>query len=87
MAYWACGGIAHAVTMIAALSVKLGITEHVNTALPETTVTREAETNAEIVALLKAGLGDLKHCRNKEQHTQFLVGLGLVIPLRMEAGD
>jgi len=63
--------------MIAALSVQLGITEHVHTALPETTVTREAETNAEIVALLKAGLGELKHCRNKEHHTQFLVGLGL----------
>jgi len=32
--------------MIAALCVKLGISERVRNTLPETTATREAETNA-----------------------------------------
>jgi len=54
VAYWARGGIAHAVTMIHALSVKLGITERVRAALPQTTVTREAN---------HGGLGDPRGTR------------------------
>ena len=87
LAYWARGSMAHADTMIAALCVKLGISERVRDALPETTATREAETNAKIVALLKTGLGELKHCRNEQQRIQFLVGLSLVMPPRMEEDD
>jgi len=79
--------MAHAVTMIAALCAKQGISERVRDVLPETAVTREAKTNAKIVALLKAVLGELKHCRNEQQCIQFLVGLALVMPPRMEAGD
>ena len=40
-----------------------------------------------IVALLKTGLGELKHCRNEQQRIQFLVGLRLGMPPRMEEGD
>ena len=53
LAYWARGSMAHAVTMIATRCVKLGISERVCNALPETTATREAETNAKIVALFE----------------------------------
>ena len=42
LAYWPRGSMAHAATMIAALCVKLGISERVRGALPETTATREA---------------------------------------------
>jgi len=51
--------------MIVELCLKLGICERVRNALPETTATREAETNAKILALLKAVLGELKHCKNE----------------------
>ena len=34
VAYWARGGMAHAVTMIVALTVKLGITKRVRNAIP-----------------------------------------------------
>jgi hypothetical protein len=56
--------------MIAALCVKLDISERVREALPETTATREAKTNTKIVALLKTGLSELKHCRNEQQRIQ-----------------
>jgi len=52
LAYWARGSVAYAVTMIAALCVKLGISERMRDALPETRATREAATNTKIVALL-----------------------------------
>jgi len=87
LAYWACGSMAHSVTMIAVLCVKLGISERVRDALPETRATRETATNAKIVALLKTGLGELKHCSNEQQRIQFVVGLSLVMPPRMEEGD
>jgi len=58
VAYWVRGGMAHAVTM----TVKLGITERVRNALPKTQTTRDAETNAKIVDLLKAGLA--KTCKD-----------------------
>ena len=70
-----------------ALCVNLGISERVRDALPETTSTRETETNTKIGALFKTGLGDLKHCRNEQQRIQCLVGLSLVMPQRMEKGD
>jgi len=75
LAYWARGSMAHAVTMIAALCVKLGISERVRDALPETIPTHEAVTNTKIVALLNFGHGELKHCRNEQQRIQFVVGL------------
>jgi len=56
VAYWACGSVDHAVTMIVALTVKLGITERVRNALPDTKTTRDAETNAKIVDLLGGGV-------------------------------
>ena len=59
--------MAHAVTMIVALTVKLGITERVRNALPETQTTRNAETKAKIVDLLKAGLAETKQCKNEQQ--------------------
>jgi len=67
VAYWARGGMAHAVTMIVALTVKLGITERVRNALPETQTTCDAWTNAKIVDLLKAGLAETKQCKNEQQ--------------------
>jgi len=69
VAYWVRGGMAHAVTimMIVALTVNLGITERVRNALPETQTTRDAETNAKIVDLLKAGLAETEQCNNKQQ--------------------
>jgi len=79
--------MAHSLTMIATRCVKLGISEGVRNVLPETTATREAETNAKIVALLKTVLGELKHCKDEQQRIQFLVGLNLVMPPRMEEGD
>ena len=79
--------MAHTVIMIAALCVKLGISERVRDALPETRATRETATNAKIVALLKTGLGELKHCSNEQQRIQFVVGLSLVMPPRMEEDD
>ena len=45
LAYWVRGSMAHAVTMIAALCVKLGFSERVRDALPETRATRGAQTN------------------------------------------
>ena len=57
--YWEHGGMAHAVTMIVALTVKLGITDRVRNALPETKSTRDAKTSTKIV-LLKAGLAETK---------------------------
>jgi len=62
--------MAHAVTMIAALCVKLGISEHVDVTLLQTTVTHNTKTKTKIVVLLRAGLGELplnqlKHCRNE----------------------
>jgi len=42
--------------MIVALTVKLGITEHVRNALPEMQTTRDTETNAKIVDFMKAGV-------------------------------
>ena len=86
-AYWARGSMTHAVTMIAVLCVKLGMSERVRDTLPETRATHEAETNTKIVVLLKIGLGELKHCRNEQQRIQFVVGLSLVMPPRMEEGD
>jgi len=80
VACWARGGMAHAVTMIVALTVKLGITERVRNALPET----DAETNAKIVDLLKAGLAETKHCTNEQQHIQYLIGLSYVMLARAE---
>jgi len=74
--------MAHTDNTMAALSVKLDIAERVRAALPETTVTREAETNTKIVALLKAGHGELKHyTKDSEQHrVQILFDLSLVMP-------
>ena len=59
--------MAHAVTMIVALTVRLGIREHVRNTLPETQTTRDAETNAKIVDLLKAGRAETKQCKNEWQ--------------------
>jgi len=87
LAYWARGSMAHAVSMIASLCVKLGISERVRDTLPETRATCESQTNVKIVALLKTGLGELKYCRNEQQRIQFIVGLSLVIPPRTEEGD
>ena len=42
--------------------------------------------DTKIVALLKTGLGELKHCRNEQQCIQFLVGLSLVMPPQREEG-
>jgi len=80
VAYWARGGMAHAATMIIALTVKLGVTEHVRNALPETQTTRDAETNAKIVDLLKAGLAETKKWKNEQQRIQYLIGLSYVMP-------
>jgi len=60
--------MAHAVTMIIMLTVKLEITERVRNALPETQTTSDAETNAKIVDLLKTGLAEIKHCKNEHEH-------------------
>ena len=73
----------HAVTMIVALTVKLGITERVRNTLPDTKTTRNVETNARIVDLLKAGLAETK----QEQRIQCLIGLSYVMPARAEQGD
>jgi len=67
VAYWARGGMAHAVTMIVALTVKLGITERVRNALPETQTTCDTWTTAKIVDLLEAGLAETKQCKNEQQ--------------------
>jgi len=87
VAYWARGGMAHAVTMIVALTVKLGITERVHNALPETQTTRDAETNAKIVDFLKDGLAETKHCKHEQQRIQYLIGLNYMMPARAEWGD
>jgi len=79
--------MAHSVTMIAVLCVKLGISERVRDALPETRATREANSNAKIVAPFETGLGELMQCTNGQQRIQFVVGLKLLITPRMEEGD
>ena len=60
--------MAHAVTMIVALTVKLVNTERVRNALSETKTTRDAETNAKIVDLLKAGLAETKQQRHAKDN-------------------
>ena len=79
--------MAHAVTMIVALTVKLSITERVRNALPETQTTRDAKTNVKIVDLLKAGLAETKQCKNEQQRIQYLIGLSYVMPARVEPAD
>jgi len=64
--------MAHAVTMIGALCVKLGISERVCDALPETRATREAQTNTkrcQVVHTLSSHLeGGPLYCGAKSRH-------------------
>ncbi len=45
-------------------------------------MTREADTNAKIVMLMKVALAETKHCRNEQQRQEFHVGLSYVMPPR-----
>ena len=44
-------------------------------------MTREADTNAKIVMLMKTALAETKHCRNEQQRQEFHIGLSYVMPL------
>ena len=45
-------------------------------------MTRETDTNAKIVMLMKAALAETKHCRNEQQRQEFHIGLSYVMPPR-----
>ena len=58
------------------------MTDSVFEALTPIAMTREAEKNAKIVMLMKAGLAETKHCRNEQQRQEFHIGLSYVMPPR-----
>ena len=77
--YWSLGNSALALKIIVGLIRKLDMTDSVFEALTPIAMTREAETNAKIVMLMKAGLAETKHCRNEQQRQEFHIGLDLDI--------
>ena len=82
IAYWSLGNSALALKIIVGLIRKLDMTDSVFEALTPIAMTREADTNAKIVMLMKAGLDDTKHCRNDQQRQEFHIGLSYVMPPR-----
>jgi hypothetical protein len=58
------------------------MTDSVFEALTPIAMTREADTNAKIVMLMKAALAETKHCRNEQQRQEFHIGLSYVMPPR-----
>ena len=56
------------------------MTDSVFEALTPIAMTREADTNAKIVMLMKAALAETKHCRNEQQRQEFHIGLRYVMP-------
>ena len=82
IAYWSLGNSALALKIIVGLIRKLDMTDSVFEALTPIAMTREAETNAKIVMLMKAGLAETKHCRNEQQRQEFHIGLSYVMPPR-----
>ena len=84
IAYWSLGNSALALKIIVGLIRKLDMTDSVFEALTPIAMTREAETNAKIVMLMKAGLAETKHCRNEQQRQDFHIGLSYVMPPREE---
>ena len=85
IAYWSLGNCALAVKIIVGLIRKLDMTDSVFEALTPIAMTREVETNAKIVMLMKAGLAETKHCRTEQQRQEFHFGLSYVMPPREEA--
>ena len=55
--------------------------------LQKTIVPKEAETNAEIVDMLKAGLDETKIHRTEQQRIEYNIRLGYIMPLLVEEGD
>ena len=82
IAYWSLGNSALALKIIVGLIRKLDMTDSVFEALTPIAMTREADTNAKIVMLMKAALAETKHCRNEQQRQEFHIGLSYVMPPR-----
>ena len=82
IAYWSLGNSALALKIVVALIRKLDMTDSVFEALTPIAMTREADTNAKIVMLMKAALAETKHCRNEQQRQEFHIGLSYVMPPR-----
>jgi hypothetical protein len=82
IAYWSLGNSPLALKIVVALIRKLDMTDSVFEALTPIAMTREADTNAKIVMLMKAGLAETKHCRNEQQRQEFHIGLSYVMPPR-----
>jgi hypothetical protein len=82
IAYWSLGNSVLPLNIIAGLIRKFDMTDIVFEALTPIAMTRETETNAKIVMLMKAGLDETKHCRNDQQRQEFHIGLSYVMPPR-----
>ena len=70
VAYWACGSLTVAVTMIVALVVHLKIADRVRDALPQSAAQRDAETEHEICNNLRVAFSETKHCRSEGQRIE-----------------
>ncbi len=64
IAYWSLGNNVLTLKIIVGLLRKLDMTDSVFETLTPIAMTREADTNAKIVMLMKATLAETKHCRN-----------------------
>ena len=80
--YWSLGNSAFVLKIIVGLIHKLDMTDIVFETLTPIRMTRETETNAKIVMLMKTGLAETKHCRNEQQRQEFHIGLSYVMPPR-----
>jgi hypothetical protein len=69
--YWSLGNSALSLKIIVGLIRKLDMTDIVFEALTPIAMTREADTNAKIVMLMKTDLAETKHCRNEQQRQEF----------------
>ncbi len=82
IAYWSLGNSALALKIIVGLTRKFDMTDSVFETLTPMAMTREADTNAKIVMIMKVALAETKHCRNEPQRQEFHFGLSYVMSPR-----